>query len=75
MLRDAGFDEVIAEDRTDLVCQSLWFTLFDIYISLFFWSSNKIITCVLQFMKTLQQELNALENKKQDFIDEFSEVG
>ena len=30
---------------------------------------------VSQFMKTLQQELNALESKKDDFIDEFSEVG
>ncbi|KAL5142866.1 Phosphoethanolamine N-methyltransferase [Glycine soja] len=45
MLENAGFDDVVAEDRTNL------------------------------FMKTLQQELNALESKKDDFIDEFSEVG
>ncbi|KAL5189234.1 Phosphoethanolamine N-methyltransferase 1 [Glycine soja] len=43
MLEDAGFDDVIAEDRTD------------------------------QFVNTLQQELNALENKKDDFIGDFSE--
>ncbi|KAK7271196.1 hypothetical protein RJT34_26892 [Clitoria ternatea] len=43
MLENAGFDDVIAEDITNL------------------------------FMKTLQQELNALENKKDDFIDEFSQ--
>ncbi|XP_015966916.1 phosphomethylethanolamine N-methyltransferase [Arachis duranensis] len=43
MLKNAGFDDVIAEDQTEL------------------------------FMKTLQQELNALENKKHYFIDEFSE--
>ncbi|XP_027341970.1 phosphoethanolamine N-methyltransferase-like isoform X2 [Abrus precatorius] len=44
MLEDAGFDDVIAEDRTD------------------------------QFVKTLQRELSALENKKDDFIDDFGEI-
>ncbi|MCI13958.1 phosphoethanolamine N-methyltransferase [Trifolium medium] len=44
MLENAGFDDVIAEDQTNL------------------------------FLKTLQMELNALENKKVDFIDDFSEV-
>ncbi|KAL9330354.1 hypothetical protein ACSQ67_005357 [Phaseolus vulgaris] len=43
MLEDAGFDDLIAEDRTD------------------------------QFVKTLQKELDALENKKDDFIRDFSE--
>ncbi|GAU16290.1 hypothetical protein TSUD_299220 [Trifolium subterraneum] len=43
MLENAGFDDVIAEDQTNL------------------------------FLKTLQMELNALENKKIDFIDDFSE--
>ncbi|CAJ1936602.1 unnamed protein product [Sphenostylis stenocarpa] len=43
MLEDAGFDDLIAEDRTD------------------------------QFVKTLQQELEALENKKDDFVRDFSE--
>ncbi|TKY61072.1 Phosphoethanolamine N-methyltransferase [Spatholobus suberectus] len=43
MLDNAGFDDVIAEDRTD------------------------------EFAKTLQQELHALENKKDDFIRDFSE--
>ncbi|KAL5161340.1 Phosphoethanolamine N-methyltransferase [Glycine soja] len=43
MLENAGFDDVVAEDRTNL------------------------------FMKTLQQELNALDSKKDDFIDDFSE--
>ncbi|XP_027924708.1 phosphoethanolamine N-methyltransferase-like isoform X2 [Vigna unguiculata] len=42
MLENAGFNDVIAEDQSNL------------------------------FMKTLQQELNALESKKDDFIDEFS---
>lgn len=51
--------------------------VFENYILLSLWSTNKIITWLLvsQFMKTLQQELNALESKKDDFIDEFSEVG
>ncbi|ESW32537.1 hypothetical protein PHAVU_002G330400 [Phaseolus vulgaris] len=44
MLEDAGFDDLIAEDRTD------------------------------QFVKTLQKELDALENKKDDFIRDFSEI-
>ncbi|KAI9114028.1 hypothetical protein K1719_015279 [Acacia pycnantha] len=43
MIQNAGFDDVIAEDQTNL------------------------------FMKTLQQELNALENKKDSFILDFSE--
>ncbi|XP_061354642.1 phosphoethanolamine N-methyltransferase-like [Gastrolobium bilobum] len=43
MLKSAGFDDVIAEDRSDL------------------------------FVKTLKQELKALENKKDDFIHDFSE--
>ncbi|XP_057446922.1 phosphoethanolamine N-methyltransferase [Lotus japonicus] len=43
MLENAGFDDVIAEDQTNL------------------------------FMKTLQQELLGIENKKEDFIDDFSE--
>ncbi|KAK2421910.1 S-adenosyl-L-methionine-dependent methyltransferase superfamily protein [Trifolium repens] len=43
MLENAGFDDVIAEDQTNL------------------------------FLKTLQMELNALENKKVDFIDDFCE--
>lgn len=42
MLEDAGFDDIIAESRTD------------------------------QFVKMLQQELDALENKKDDFIRDFS---
>ncbi|XP_027925316.1 phosphoethanolamine N-methyltransferase-like [Vigna unguiculata] len=42
MLENAGFNDVIVEDQSNL------------------------------FMKTLQQELNALESKKDDFIDEFS---
>ncbi|WVZ15798.1 hypothetical protein V8G54_013364 [Vigna mungo] len=42
MLENAGFNDVIAEDQSNL------------------------------FMKTLQQELNALESKKDDFINEFS---
>ncbi|KAK7358123.1 hypothetical protein VNO77_00044 [Canavalia gladiata] len=42
MLEEAGFVDVIAEDRTD------------------------------QFVKTLQLELNALENKKDEFIEDFS---
>ncbi|KAL2342337.1 hypothetical protein Fmac_003622 [Flemingia macrophylla] len=43
MLKDAGFDDLIAEDRTD------------------------------QFVKTLEQELDALEHKRDDFIGDFSE--
>nr|AFK34318.1 unknown [Lotus japonicus] len=43
MLENAGFDDIIAENRTDL------------------------------FVKTLKQELEALENKKDDFICEFGE--
>ncbi|XP_059643065.1 phosphoethanolamine N-methyltransferase 1-like [Cornus florida] len=43
MLRDAGFDKVIAEDRTD------------------------------QFMEVLQKELNAVEEDKEAFIQDFSE--
>ncbi|KAG5014799.1 hypothetical protein JHK85_020935 [Glycine max] len=44
MLEDAGFDDIIAEGRTD------------------------------QFVKMLQQELDALENKKDDFIRDFSKI-
>ncbi|PNX81691.1 phosphoethanolamine N-methyltransferase [Trifolium pratense] len=43
MLENAGFDDVIVEDQTNL------------------------------FLKTLQMELNALENMKVDFIDDFCE--
>ncbi|KAK9278167.1 hypothetical protein L1049_027727 [Liquidambar formosana] len=43
MLRDAGFNEVIAEDRTD------------------------------QFIQVLQRELNAVEQDKNEFIQDFSE--
>ena len=32
MLEDAGFDDVIAEDRTDQVCLSLWYTMLSICI-------------------------------------------
>ncbi|KAG4951808.1 hypothetical protein JHK85_045675 [Glycine max] len=42
---DAGFNDAIAEDRTD------------------------------QFVNTLQPELEALENKKDDFIGDFSKMG
>lgn len=43
MLRDAGFDEVVAKDRTD------------------------------QFIQVLQKELNAVEQQKDEFVQDFSE--
>jgi hypothetical protein len=72
MLENAGFDDVIAVDQTNLVCHTLLITLF--YTTPFYYLcfSNKF--CLFQFLKTLQMELNALENKKVDFIDDFSEV-
>jgi len=72
MLENAGFDDVIAVDQTNLVCHTLLITLFYITILLSLYFSNKF--CLFQFLKTLQMELNALENKKVDFIDDFSEV-
>lgn len=72
MLENAGFDDVIAVDQTNLVCHTLLITLFYITILLSFCCSNKFY--LFQFLKTLQMELNALENKKVDFIDDFSEV-
>ncbi|KAK2975455.1 hypothetical protein RJ640_007801 [Escallonia rubra] len=44
MLRNAGFDKVIAEDRTD------------------------------QFIEVLQKELNRVEEERNEFIEDFSEV-
>jgi len=72
MLENAGFDDVIAIDQTNLVCHILLITLLYSTILLSLYCSNKF--CLFQFLKTLQMELNALENKKVDFIDDFSEV-
>lgn len=77
MLRDAGFDEVVAVDRTDQVIIHFMFSL---YLS-YFCDTNirasqaKIkFSFVLQFMKVLQMELNAVEKDKKEFIEDFSEV-
>lgn len=73
MLKSAGFD-VIVEDRTDQVCLILWSCLLGIYI--FYYASRVlIITSLVQFVKTLRQELIALESKKDDVIRDLGNVG
>ncbi|XP_037492766.1 phosphoethanolamine N-methyltransferase isoform X3 [Jatropha curcas] len=71
MLTDAGFDDVIAEDRTDQVFFKPFITLKDAYIY-FVISSQKLIL-VLQFNRVLKRELDAVEKEKDEFIHDFSE--
>lgn len=42
MLENAGFDDVIAEDRTDQVCLTLWSSLLGILLCSFYSSNNFI---------------------------------
>lgn len=73
MLENAGFDDVIAEDQTNLVCNTMNCFFFNFTVYLFsLCCSNKYF--LFQFLKTLEIELNGLENNKVDFIDDFSEV-
>ena len=75
MLRDAGFEEVTADDRTDQVRNEMLFSCsrFNLLRSFI----PKLSLCfflVLQFIAVLQRELNAVEKDKNEFISDFSEV-
>lgn len=77
MLKDAGFCEVIAEDRTEQVQISsalihiLSVGCFTIYIH----KLIQVVFTMFQFIKVLQREMDAVEKNKDEFIQDFSEVG
>lgn len=70
MLKDAGFNDVIAEDRTEQVNESLLYTV---------WKPNdyvvitEFVLCI-QFMQVLRRELESVEKEKEEFISDFSKV-
>ena len=77
MLRDAGFIEVIAEDRTDQVGIHLHFFFFHLwvcYARYHVFLNLKQWFCCAQFLQVLQRELNAVETNKNEFVQDFSEV-
>lgn len=76
MLRDAGFEEVTAEDRTGQVCRSGW--LYHVWNSIdvaYWYKLFFFFFLCFQFIEVLQRELNVVEKEKYEFISDFSEVG
>ncbi|KAF8398992.1 hypothetical protein HHK36_014857 [Tetracentron sinense] len=66
ILKDAGFDEVIAEDRTDQVQIELSLSLSLSLNVCTIWASEA------NFIKVLRRELDAVEKGKDAFIRDFS---
>lgn len=79
MIKDAGFSDVIAEDRSHQVFVMLIVTSvrYDrtIFIQLCGLSYKLFLQYVcLQFMSVLQKELEGVEKEREEFINDFSEV-
>lgn len=72
MLKDAGSNDVIAEDRTDQVNESKVYIRFEngelLVLTEFF------LFRIIQFMKVLRRELERVEKEKEEFISDFSKV-
>lgn len=67
MLKDAGFEDVIAEDRTDQVTLPTYFCIMSA-------DSNVNHFIFSQFVQVLRRELEKVEKEKEEFISDFSEV-
>ncbi|KAG2242135.1 hypothetical protein Bca52824_096023 [Brassica carinata] len=66
MLKDAGFEDVIAEDRTDQVTLPTYFCIMSA-------DSNVNHFIFSQFVQVLRRELEKVEKEKEEFISDFSE--
>ncbi|KAK2999648.1 hypothetical protein RJ639_023765, partial [Escallonia herrerae] len=73
MLRNAGFDKVIAEDRTEqvLIFSSLFLEISSTNFVAF--QPKMWIFSGFQFIEVLQKELNRVEEERNEFIEDFSE--
>ena len=69
MLKDAGFVDVLAEDRTNQVC-----ILFPPLTPIFDLSNADQYRGSSQFLSVLQTELDATEADEEEFVRDFSQV-
>jgi phosphoethanolamine N-methyltransferase len=73
MLKNAGFHDVIAEDRTDQVSLSNFSTVFDSSTKVFYYA-NQFTIPIFQFLGVLRRELAEFEKNKDNFLSDFTQV-